>query len=87
MTQKPTLLAKMLYCLPTGPNTEVQHIYLQSIYIKHILPYATIIRHFKRKTYPTTIQNTPFLGTNFINEHNLCKRGLKFLRDVETILP
>lgn len=30
LTRKLVLLAEMLYCLPTGPNNEVHHAYLQN---------------------------------------------------------
>lgn len=61
----------MLHCLPTGSSHEVQPIDLQDTYIKPVLPPATTIRNFSRKSNPTTTRNRTFPRSNFVNVQNL----------------
>lgn len=77
LTRKLILLAEMLYCLPTGPNNEVHHVYLQnkSICICKInlitcyLPSSEIL--VEKHTQPQYRRTV--LGTNVLNVHNLYK--------------
>lgn len=78
LTRKLVLLAEMLYCLPTGPNNEVHHAYLQNKVYTYVkinlitcyLPSSEIF--IEKHTQPQYRRTVP--GTNVINVHNLYKR-------------